>query len=203
MKAIIAFFTALLLTFSVKPAAKAEEPAQEDYMSIVRRAALCGDVEVGRAAMSCYNDQLDANRSEEPRLNFDELFLLSKLIYFVSGSEQLSDEWRMCTGEVVLNRMISPEFPNTMEEVIFQEGQYDGVDTDYFAYVLTPTEECVEAALRLLRGERLMESHVVFQASSPQGGELYRSFYDYELGNTFFCTSPNLQYYPSAAEAKE
>lgn len=194
MKTLFALLTALIFSFSVTSPVIPPKTA-EDHMDIALRAAACGDIEAGRAAISCYNELLDEADSDEVRLDFDELFLLAKLIHFVSGNEQLSDEWRMCTGEVVLNRVASPEFPDSIEEVIFQEGQYDGVGSDYFKYSLTPSEECIDAALRLLQGERLMEPHVVFQASSPQGGELYRSFYDHDVGNVFFCTSPNKELY--------
>lgn len=194
MKTLFALLTALIFGFSATSPAIPVETA-EDCMDAALQAAACGDVKGGRAAIDNYNLLLDEAGSDEVRLDFDELFLLSKLIHFISGNEQLSDEWRMCTGEVVLNRVASPEFPDSIEEVIFQEGQYAGVGSDYFKYSLTPSPECIDAALRLLQGERLMEPYVVFQASSPQGGELYRSFYDPDVGNAFFCTSPNMELY--------
>ena len=194
MKTLFALLTTLIFSFSVTSPVIPSKTA-EDHMEIALQAAACGDIEAGRAAITCYNELLDEADSNEVRLDFDQLFLLAKLIHFVSGNEQLSDEWRMCTGEVVLNRVVSPEFPDSIEEVIFQEGQYDGVGSDYFRYSLTPSEDCIDAALRLLKGERLMEPYVVFQASSPQGGELYRSFYDPDVGNAFFCTSPNMALY--------
>ena len=95
----------------------------------------------------------------------------------------------MCVGEVVLNRVASPEFPDTVKEVIMQEGQYEGVNTDEFLYYLNPTEASVDAALRLLLGERLMEPQVVFQANFPQGGSVYRKYYDSLYGYTYFCTT--------------
>lgn len=196
MKTLFALLTALIFGFSATSPTIPVKTA-EDYMDAALEAAACGDLKAGRDAIDHYNELLDEADSDEVRLDFDELFLLSKLIHFISGNEQLTDEWRMCTGEVVMNRVASPEFPDSIEEVVFQEGQYAGVDSDYFKYSLTPSEECIDAALRLLKGERLMEPHVVFQASEPQGGELYRSFYDYEVGNVFFCTSPNTElYYP-------
>jgi len=198
MKKTLVLIGALILTIFVNIPVSLAITEPDDHMSIAMRAAVCGDIEAGRAAINRYNEYLNSIGSEETRLDFDRIFLLSKLIYYVAGEERLGDEWRMCTGEVVLNRVASPEFPDSMEEVIYQPGQYDGVDSDYFAYVLTPTESCVEAAIRLLRGERLMEPQVVFQASTPQGGGLYRSFYDHDLGNAFFCVSPNSHLYPSA-----
>lgn len=199
MKKILSLLAVLVLLLCTAPATSAEDCRPEtDYMDIVMRAAVCGDIVAGRAAMNCYNEQLDRLDSDEARLDFDELFLLSKLIFYEAGDERFSDELRICVGEVVLNRAASPEFPGSIKDVIFQPGQYDGVASDEFAYIITPSEPCVKAAVRLLRGERLMEPSVVFQADSAQGGGLYRSFYDYSLGNIYFCTSSNAYLYPAA-----
>ena len=101
----------------------------------------------------------------------------------------------MCVGEVVLNRVASPEFPNSIEEVIFQPGQYAGVDCDAFRDLLDPDEASVEAALRLLQGDRLMEPQVVFQANFRQGGGEYLNFYSSAYGYTYFCLSSHPEYY--------
>lgn len=84
---------------------------------------------------------------------------------------------------MVINRADSPEFPDTIKEVIHAEGQYANANTDYFKN-LTPFEPCVEAAARLLSGERVLnEPSVVFQSGGVQGSgvylELYSSYYGY------------------------
>ena len=56
----------------------------------------------------------------------------------------------MAVGEVVLNRMASPEFPDTMREVLEQPGQYYGRNNPYFNH-LKPLPASVEAARRLWR----------------------------------------------------
>ena len=58
-----------------------------------------------------------------------------------------------------------------------------------------PTEECVNAARRLLEGERLMEPWVVFQANFVQGGGVYSAYFDSELGYTYFCSSMHPELY--------
>ena len=158
-------------------------------------AAEVGDIEAGRAASICRNEQIDIELTGETKLDFDELFLLAKIICAEAGSPQLSDDWRMCVGEVVLNRVASPEFPDSIHDVVYEPGQYQEVDTFEFAYVLMPTEECVNAARRLLEGERLMEPWVVFQANFVQGGGVYSAYFDSELGYTYFCTSMHPELY--------
>lgn len=179
----------LLLILFLSGSARADYDPKVDYLSIMLRAAACGDIEAGRAAEICRNEMLDRTGSDEVKIAFEDLFLLAKIITSEAGSERLSDEWRMCVGEVVLNRVASPEFPDTVEEVIMQEGQYAGVNTDQFIYYLNPTEDSVNAALRLLQGERLMDPWVVFQANFPQGGSIYAKYYDSLYGYTYFCTT--------------
>ena len=120
--------------------------------------------------------------------------LLAKVIYAEAGSEFLSDEWKMCVGEVVLNRVASPEFPNTIYDVVYQQGQYQGARSGYIAS-LTPSERCIDIAKRLLNGERIMEPSVVFQANFKQGSGVYKALYDSHLGWTYFCYSTNMSLY--------
>lgn len=189
MKKMAPLLASLLLILFLSGSARADYDPKVDYLSIMLRAAACGDIEAGRAAEICRNEMIDRTGSDEVKIAFEDLFLLAKIITSEAGSERLSDEWRMCVGEVVLNRVASPEFPDTVEEVIMQEGQYAGVNTDQFIYYLNPTEGSVNAALRLLQGERLMDPWVVFQANFPQGGSIYAKYYDSLYGYTYFCTT--------------
>ena len=195
MKKTALLLAALLLFLTFPGRAGADYDPEVDYLSIMVRAAACGDIEAGRAAEICRNEKIDKTGSDEVKIAFEDLFLLAKIITSEAGSERLSDEWRMCVGEVVLNRVASPEFPDTVEEVILQEGQYAGADTEEFTYYLNPTEDSVNAALRLLQGERLMDPWVVFQANFPQGGGVYAKYYDSLYGYTYFCSSSHPELY--------
>jgi len=188
----------LLSGFSTQeeaPPGPAPAPASDeqiDYLSVMLRAAMAGDTEAGRAAELARSEQLGA--ADTP-VAFDDLFLLAKLIQSEAGSTRIGLEWRMCVGEVVLNRVASPEFPDSIEEVVFQPGQYAEAGTEEFRCTLTPDETSVRAALRLLQGERLMAPQVVFQANFQQGAGVYTLFYDRLYGYTYFCTSPHPELY--------
>ena len=189
---ICALLAALLLP---AVAAAADYDPGQNYLDILFRAACCGDIDAGRAAAVCYNEWLDDRDSLAARLDFDELLLLAKLIEHEAGGSGIGLDWRMCVGEVVLNRVASPEFPDSIEEVVFQPGQYAGVDCDAFRDLLDPDAASVEAALRLLQGDRLMEPQVVFQANFRQGGGEYLNFYNSAYGYTYFCLSKHPEYY--------
>ena len=195
MKKIASTLFALALLLALSRPAVADYDPQADYLSIMLRAAAVGDTEAGRAAAMCRNEKIDDENTGEVKIDFDELFLLAKIIYAEAGSPQLGLEWKMCVGEVVLNRVASPEFPDSIYDVIYEPGQYHGVDSFEFIYSLTPSSECVEAALRLLEGERLLAPWVVFQANFKQGGGVYAEYYDSELGYTYFCSSSQPELY--------
>ena len=114
-----------------------------------------------------------------------------------AGDRIYSEAYRMCVGELVLNRVASPEFPNTLEEVAYQSGQFLCVGEPEFED-LRPSRSCTEAALRLLLGERRLAPQVLYR-SPWQIGPAYVRFYDRRLGYTYFCESV----YPELYECEE
>ena len=188
----IAVLAALLWALSV--GARAAEP-EPDYMATMIATATVGDADCGHQAEELRNAKIAAQGLSNVVVSWDELYLLAKIIYAEAGSYWLSDEWKMCVGEVVLNRVASPEFPNTMQEVIYQPGQYYGRQSRYFEN-LRPDARAVLAAKRLLEGERVLnDPSVVFQANSKQGSGTHTALYDKRLGWTYFCYSSHPELY--------
>ena len=173
---------------------------ETDYLEEMVSAVVEADSARGEAAAEARNETLRLLRAEETAFDFEELLLLSRIMYAEAGSVWLSDEWKMCVGEVVLNRVASPEFPDTIREVLEQPGQYYGKNCRYFD-TLQPSELCVRLAIRLLRGERVMdEPSVVFQANFRQGGGVFAEYKDQQLGSTFFCYSLRPELYAGPEE---
>lgn len=164
------------------------------YLEEMCSAAAEGEVDSGREAEQSRNAAIEAVSAEAEEISFDDLYLLARVIYSEAGSDWLSEEFRLCVGEVVLNRVASPEFPDTIYDVVYQKGQYSGVNTLKFS-TLKPSRDCVDAALKLLQGERLMVPSVIYQSDYIQG-ELFSMYSDRRLGNTYFCLSPNQDLYP-------
>lgn len=171
-----------------------EADLPEYYLSEMLTAAEQGDISAGRIAGRNRRAVQEAQGDTEGAVDFDELYLLAKLIYADAGSYWLSEDFRFCVGEVVMNRVASPEFPDSVSAVIYQKGQYSAVTAPGFAE-LVPPRDCIDIALRLLQGERKMVPSVVFQSNYIQG-ELFSVYYDWHLGMTYFCVSPNIELYP-------
>ena len=162
------------------------------YLLEMRNAAETVDTAAGRTAEQARSAALEAG-GEGEKIRFDDLLLLSRVLDAMAGSDWLTDDFRMCVGEVVLNRVASPEFPDTLYDVVYQRGQYTVVNTARFSTIV-PRRECVDCALRLLLGERHMVPAVVYQADYLQG-ELFTMFPDRQLGSTYFCLSSRLDLY--------
>ena len=195
MKRCLTFLCAAALCLSLGTTSLAAYDEETDYLAIMMEAALTGDYETGNAAQAARDEKI-AVTGQGQSISFEDLYLVAKVMYSEAGSEWLSDEWKMCVGEVVLNRVASPEFPNTVREVVYQPGQY-GNGSRYWESLM-PSERCVELALRLLQGERLMEPAVVFQANFRQGSGVHTHMYDSLLGSTYFCYSNHMELYEDA-----
>lgn len=80
---------------------------------------------------------------------------------------------RRLTASVLLNRVVSDLFPDTIEECLYQPGQYTTV-RDGGAFWNEPTEECWQDADALLTqwyetGETDLPENVLYQSTFPQG----------------------------------
>lgn len=166
-----------------------------DYGESMIECALSGDRERGLLYERLRMAKIDALDIDAPYIAYDDLVLLAQVIYTEAGSAWLPDEWRLAVGEVVLNRVASPEFPDKLAEVVFQPGQYSAADEGWFE-VLIPLRSCLEAALRLLGGERVInDPAVVFQSGGRQGGGVALEMWDSVYGSTYFCYTNHPELY--------
>ena len=183
----------LILAFILPVHTTAAE--SRNYMAEIITALTAGDVDHARILNAERNAKIDSmDYCPHPKIDADDLFLLSKVMTSEAGSSWLSDDWKLKVGEVVLNRVASPEFPDTVYDVVYQRGQYGGVNSRYFTN-LKPNEHTVKLALRLLEGERTMHLSVVFQAEFRQGSGTHTAYYDRYLGWVYFCYSSRVWLY--------
>ena len=109
-----------------------------------------------------------------------DLYLLSHLINAEAGSNWCSDDLMRYVGSVALNRVDHAAFPNTLEEVIYQPGQYACLWDGNFDKV--PCERAVRIAKELLDNGSVLPANVVFQSEFPQGSGIY-----IQEQNTYLC----------------
>ena len=82
-----------------------------------------------------------------------ELYLLGAIILCESEGEPY--EGKLAVGSVVINRVKSSHFPNTVAGVIYQSGQFSPVASGRYAYRLEAgvNQECLQAAQEVLDGK--------------------------------------------------
>ncbi len=108
------------------------------------------------------NDTVDRGSADRPKIPYTEqdLDLLARLIAAEAGNESATA--KICVGAVVVNRTASSKFPNSIQAVIYQPGQFGPVRT---GLINNPApQSCVQAAKEALAG------------SDPTNGALF--FFD-------------------------
>ena len=88
----------------------------------------------------------------------DILYWLSRIIYSESGNQSLAG--RIAVGNVVMNRLDSPLFPNTIKGVLFQKNQFSPAMSG--SIYRTPNEGSVIAAKLVMDGAVVLENALFF-----------------------------------------
>ena len=123
---------------------------------------------------------------EEPAYTEEDLDLLSRVIYAEVGCTWIPDWVQRMVGSVVLNRVNSPYYPDTIYDVIYQPGQY--APTWDGSIHKTPDARTIENARYLLEHGSICPENVVGQNSIVTGSGVYTSYQDPILGTTvYFC----------------
>jgi len=96
-----------------------------------------------------------AIQSGDSFYNQDDLFWLSRVIFRESGNQPL--EGQMAVGNVVLNRVKDPVFPNTVEGVLAQKNQFTTYQSGVLA-ATNPSQTSIIAAKLVLDGGEVEET---------------------------------------------
>ena len=94
---------------------------------------------------------------------------------------------QVAVGAVVLNRVRSPYFPDTVYDVVVAPNQYTPAYTRNF-YSILP--DCWEAAKAAMDGNHNVPSDVYWQAGAPQGVQIWWASYvdtGWFRSTTYFC----------------
>ena len=97
-----------------------------------------------------------------------DLKLLASIIYCEAGGEPY--EGQLAVGAVVINRMLSSRYPDTMVEVIYQRRQFSPVGSGRLELVLTTnraTASCYQAAQEAMSGVTNVGSCLYFRTPIP------------------------------------
>ena len=122
------------------------------------------------------NDHL-ASRYACIYLTDEDVDLLARIIWLEARGECF--EGQQAVAEVVFNRMLASDFPDTLYGVIFEKGQFSTASRVEKA---TPGETQYRAIYEALTGPNILPLEVVFFATSPENDNVWGS-----IGGHTFC----------------
>lgn len=133
------------------------EVGEAQTMEEVRAAEKKAEEEREKAALQKKYDAVAAHGND--------VEVLAAIIQMEAGNQPY--EGQLAVGAVVMNRVRSGSYPNTIADVIFAPGQFPPAHTDRFQQVLAngPKASCMQAAKEALNGVSNIGSYTHFKSS--------------------------------------
>ena len=119
----------------------------------------------------------DANPRYDVELTWEQQQLIAKLIWLEARGE--SKEGQQAVAEVVFNRMLSDEFGDTVNDVIYGKDAFRSVP---YLEDAKPTQAQYEAIDRALYGTPVLDQNVFYFATYATNSNVYK-----QIGNHIFC----------------
>lgn len=137
-------------------------------------AQLVGAEAVDEAALAAAEAQAAAEAAAQAQqtaasVSQGDLDLMAAIIECEAGGEPY--EGKIGVGAVVMNRVRSSQFPNTISEVIYQSGQFSPVASGKLASVLSrgARQDCYDAARDVFAGANTVGDCLFFHAGGGSG----------------------------------
>ena len=180
-------------TYRYEPETVAEEKKDPDELHVAvmyftneeaeeRITRLQNEKEIRTKARTSYAKKAKTNSSGE------QVYYLACII--AQETAGVNEGIMLRVGNVVLNRVADPRFPNSVYDVITAPGQYghgNGEPIVFYSYISQDgIQRSYDVARRLLNGERVLPENVVWQAGFPQGNGLYE-YFEAEPHDFYFC----------------
>lgn len=103
-------------------------------------------------------ETLEAKLPAMPSFNSSELDLFYRLVEAEAGNEPI--EGRIAVANVVLNRLASDKYPDTLREVIYQPNQFEVVTIGTID-TKVPSQETIAAVNRAIAGEKAVSDDIL------------------------------------------
>ncbi len=136
-----------------------QQPKEQEAELSALRAKLAEEIRMAElAAQSSWRDISEVSFAEGDR------YLLANLIYCEAGAEPYSGQ--VAVGSVVMNRVLSSVYPDTVTGVIYQSGQFSPVASGRLALALAEgraTGSCYQAADEVMGGTTNVSNCVYFR----------------------------------------
>lgn len=179
----------LLLTLAVVLTVTASAHTRTNYLQDMIDAAVSGDYEAGLEAAESRNQKIDTMGLGFAKIDFDDLYWLSRLVHAEVGADWMSDELQQQVASVVVNRKASDYYADTIHDVIFEQigGVYQYQPAANGGIYNNPSERAVKNALHVLTHGSVFDAEVVTQSPWIYG-TLHETYVDPYMGTViYFC----------------
>lgn len=122
-------------------------------------------------ALTGYNAEVIAAYEAELAARSEEVRVMAAMIQCEAGNQPI--EGQIAVGAVIMNRVKSPGYPNTIVEVLYQPYQFGPADSQTFANLLatdTIKDTCREAAKQAFMGVDNVGGALHFQRVGVRDG---------------------------------
>lgn len=113
--------------------------------------------------------------------------IIAKTVSYEANPEYCEWEHSMAVAVVILNRVKSPYFADTVKDVVASPGQY----VEWYTYGFDKVPRlCYEVARDAMNGRHDIPDDVLWQAEFPQGKEIWKIFRvdtGYYASTTYIC----------------
>jgi spore germination cell wall hydrolase CwlJ-like protein len=164
---IVICLVVLFIAFCVMLATPAKA-YEGERITTARQDAIHEAADMLRAAGLTDDDPAIMALSAEWWAEQEALDIVARVVQGEAGS--CPWEHQVAVAAVVVNRVASPYFPDTVREVVASPGQYT---TLYLSGFEQTTRQCYEAAKKALDGESGVPEDVIWQAEFVQGTEIW------------------------------
>ena len=127
-------------------------------------------------------------RYPDVELSDEDKLMFAKILWLECRGEPY--EGQQAVAEVILNRLVAGNFPDSIKSIIYAEGQFPSIGDMYKA---TPTQTQYEAIEGALYGPYILPKDVVFYAKFVVNDNYWG-----KIGNHYFCYQYNWK--PEAEE---
>lgn len=93
--------------------------------------------------------QVFNNNSQKMQLTDNDIYLMAQVVYAESRAEPF--DGKVAVASVILNRLLHPEFPKTIEGVVKQKGAFSCIRNGKIDVI--PNSECYNAVLEAIKGK--------------------------------------------------
>ena len=165
--------------------AQDEQPKEDEFLPIINtepkiEQMVCRKIESNKASEK-KKKQKNKKKQKKNVMSNKDVLNLARIIQAENGGHE-DDEALLLTGIVVLKRVKSKHYPDTITGVISQKGQYSTYADGKFWN--EPSNRSMRIAKKLLSTDIADDypDNLVFQAEFEQGRSVYK-----KLGYEYFC----------------